>query len=398
MRAASILGLAFLLSAPSFGSPAASKLRNQAPKVMLGLNDVSILLPYNTRPELFTTAPRIDATPDPETFAKGLPAAPVDGSAFVPEDILRSIDKVLADDSENQDELSVFFRVAPQKMFEYRLAAIRFDPCANVLSIKGDETKCRHEFRLVWQHAKRNRFEDNNIHAIYQMNDIQFAEIVATLRELKASAKVDSLGEALQPNPTIAAEGLDSAYYRGVIGLVHRYIRASNLIDIAFLAETSQGGHWPMLKLGVKDKVASTLPLVATDSPELKVQRMDSRGRLDLPFPLGTTKDAIFNVEDPQTLFANAVRLQNPRLHDVDNLDCASCHRSELIKQDLGDLSSFVSPEGAYVNKNWNLKALFGIADQESLQMFSFFFGSVKIAPRVINESAEVADYINSRY
>ncbi len=410
MRVLSFLILALSLASARLSaeesrlSPPSGAIRDS--KAKLGLNDVSILLPYQKFPGLFQQAPKLNEIPNPELFAAGLPAAELDGQAFVSADILLKIDRTLQDDNKNLDELSVFFRMTPQNFFEYRLAGIRFDPCANQLEVGKDESKCRHEFRLVWQQrdVKRNRFLDNNIHAIHQMTSEQFQEIVASLRQLKSQAKTDTLAMALQPNPTIVEEGLESSYYKGIIGLVHRYVRASNLIEVAFLAETNQSGHWPMLKLKANDGEFSAITIPGTETKEngssFFVQRMDGRSTLDDPIPLGNGKDNLFTAVDDKAKFANAFRIENPLKHSAHETDCAGCHRASLEKLEaLEKNPALKAPKDAYRSKsqsNWNLQALFPKSNEQSLQLFSYFLNAAEISPRTINESAEVADFINS--
>lgn len=357
-----------------------------AEKIELGLNDVSVLLPYNEQPKLYEVAPTIDG--------------------FVSREILLTIDKALSDDSPNTDELSVFFRRGERQFFTYRMVSFRVDPCANIISVKKDLTACRPEFRVVWQrHDKgRTQFEDNNIHAIHVLTKTEFQGVVDTLRKLKSGSPIDTQALPLSPNPVIAQEGLESPYYLGMMDLVKTYARPNNLKEVAFLAETSQGGHWPMLKLEVNGEDAKAIVIPGTEKDEdgnaLFVQRMDGRSELDEPFPIGNAAHNLFRSRDNDAkTVKNAFAIEKPSLHSPAETDCASCHRAELERSFILERNPGLDiPKDVFTSRRWNLTNVSGRRQSQSLQVFSYFVRDVRIMPRTINETAVVADFINANY
>lgn len=403
-----------------------------AVKIELGLNDVSILLPYKEKPELFSVAPQLNDKPDPESLAPGLKALPLDGEAFVPMSVLLKISDVTAADIETRQadfdsfESSDRLTSAEKKEMEtilgmfgdfegptrnsnlnpYRMTSIRIDPCANASFAGSDLSKCRIEFRMVWQETSRGMLKDANVHTIYIISPEDMKEIVKTLRELKAASGLDTSREALQPQPDIIKEGLEGQYYKGVIGLVHRFARSSNLAQVAFFAETNQGGHWPFVKLDLQSGEVIALPIpgekAGPNLSQLVVQRIDGTrsGGLLSPSPLGVKKDNLYLSDEPQVKFANAHRIENPSLHNADSNDCASCHTAMLEKVNaLEAKPNLVVPKDAFQSSKWNLEVKYMPDVMQSLQIFSYFPPNrVRIAPRAINESAVVADFINSHY
>ncbi len=357
-----------------------------AEKVQLGLNDVSVLLPYNEQPSLFDTSPTIES--------------------FVSKDILLAIDKTLSDDDENMDELSVFFRNGNREFFTYRLVSFRVDPCANKIAIKGKLNKCRPEFRVVWQrHTKgRKQFEDNNIHAIHVLSKPEFSTVVDSLRAIKLSSPLDTQALPLSPNPVIAKEGLESPYYKGMMDLVKTYARPDNLKEVAFLAETSQGGHWPMLKLEINGSEAKAVAVPGTEKNEegkpFFVQRMDGRSELEDPLPLGKSAHNLFKVRGQDAaVVKNAFEIEKPSLHSAAETDCASCHRAELERSlVLENNPGLELPKDIFSSSKWNLTNVSGARQAQSLQVFSYFVRDVRIMPRTINETVEVVDYINAHF
>ncbi len=323
-------------------------------EVKLGLNDVSILIPYFKHPALFSSMP---------SFLD-----------YFPSSYLKDMDSTLRADNETADQNTTFARIGTDRSyFDYRLVSIRFDPCANVLYPMSTPS-CEPEIRLVWQRVVKASdtdyfFDDNVIHTIHSVTPGEFKTIVGQLRVLKVNAKVETYNLPLLPSPIIEKEGPNSVYLKGLLALVKS--NTKNLIGIAYFANTSKTlGNWPMFRL---DRSGESLYETNIPVANAKIQRMTGRSSLSNPTPLGKTADA------------NA--LENPRLHSTLDTDCASCHRANA------DANKGL---GKYENSNFDLTARFATGSKVSLQMFSYFDQQIKITPRVINTSAEICDFINS--
>lgn len=452
-----LYSLPLLIVALSCGNPeqaTKAALRSEgASQAELGLNDVSVLLPYDTVPELISSGLLGSDKPDPDAFAPGAEALPLDGESFIPSWVLHAIETELAADRalREQEGLAEDFDWSNASWDDYdieralrggfvgnerpgfatrsekeifRLVSLRFDPCVNSLHINGNEDACKQQMRFVWQGVRDDRrLIDSNIHAIYELKRDEFRSIVDTLRFLVKESGLDTLKEPLQPQPVIRKQGLSGSYYKGIIGIVHRFARSANLKHIAFFTDTLGGlqGHWPMLKFDVKDNrpLRTAIPGIHVRANEVPkfVQRLDGdRGSLSVPSPLPAAADTLYPefkvpVEeidgaegrrvDPEIVAIkaeHAFRLENPKLHDAANLDCASCHTADFEKRGLSRRRDAVPTVDAYKSSRWNLSVLQTIPDFTSLQMFSFFTGSFRIAPRTINESAEAADRVNALY
>lgn len=427
----SILGFVPLFCFDLFAADLKTTVSDSAHRV-LGLNDVAILLPYNEHPDLFTTAPEINDKPSIAS----------DGQSFVPSWILRKIGETNSEDfnmrtnelfnfeldsSLSPEELSEYKNLLPTEVrtggdegifvgsklkYAYRLASIRFDPCADDLAVttaKLGIDHCRGEIRLVWQAVQKDArgkfaFVDNNIHAIYSVASQEFPSIVNRLRSLNTSLP-DPHGEALTAQPDIVREGIKGQYYRGINALVQEYAHASHLTNLAFVAQTAAGGHWTFLKFAVKGKKAKALFVPDSGSEHLhekSVQRLtlSSFSGLGTPSPIGSHGDNIYEAVDAKDRFEKAARLENPRLHDVSDLDCASCHTIDHQRKILEEENPNLSvARDAYRSTHWNLEVLHPIPNFVSLQIFSYFPPTaVRIAPRAIHEAAETSDFIEAHY
>lgn len=291
----------------------------------------------------------------------------------------------------------------------FRLASIRIDPCANQL-IRG-ASPCLPELRLVWQAVRRNadgewNFVDSNVHSIYRLGPESFEELLNTLRALRAtyhSTPFQLHQTPLAPHPEIAREGLDGIYYQTLERLLTKHAVSANLSHLAYFSQTAAGGHWIMLKYELNGKRATPLPIPGSKTTYIKekfVQRLtlSSYAGLGKPSPLGPIEDNLYREELVAARFTAANRIENPRLHDVSDRDCASCHTVEhqrqILKEGLGNSQSIGID--AYRSKTWNLDAHYPIPSFASLQIFSYFPPrAVRIAARVIHDTAESADFVN---
>jgi hypothetical protein len=262
---------------------------------------------------------------------------------------------------------------------------------------------------------------DYNIHAIYELSASEFADVVATLRTLHKNASVDTMSLPLLPHPVIAKEGAEGAYFKGIIGIVHRFARASKMTNLAFLADTAPGlgGHWPMVTAIVRAGKATFIDIPSTFKDPLPtynmVQRMDGHGAgLEDPIPMSTSKVSLYPQDNDALRLKNSFTIENPHMNDAVRLDCASCHtamsqRQENYRRLAKSGAKPVVPKEAFTSSHWDLSVFIespeetipvpfrAFRDGTSLQMFSYFMGSAKITQRVVNETAVVADFINSK-
>lgn len=350
-------------------------------KIKLGLNDVSILFPYLVHRELFTLMPEV--------------------KSFLPEGSLTKIDETLRMNDPEADQQSTFARLGDnQEFFNYRLVSARLDPCAN-LRERSTVDDCQGELRLVWQKVLGSKpeeffFDDNVLHSIHALSRDQVRTVIKSLKTLKVVSRMDTLDQPLLPNPTLVKQGLDTPYFRGLLALIRRHAKPANLKGLAFFANTSKTlGNWPMLRLNFDEGVAT--PELIPGTNNAYVQRMFGRLELSAPTPPAEIDSKIFDAGQPAEVFASSFRLENPLLHSTQNTDCASCHRADLERSKAQKLfPNYALPSDAYRNGNWDLSAKYGIGSPLSLQMFSYFDNNVKIAPRVINTTAEICDLINS--
>ncbi len=357
----------------------------------LGMNDVSIFFPLHLVPGLAARMPHLSDRPE----------SPVDddGQAFVPSFLQSRVQGGLIRD-----------------VGAMQMTALRFDPCANVLDAFDHPEKCVAQIRIVWQSftVRGEAFlstADTGLHAVYQVDQIAMQQIIETMRTLKSRGSIDTSASPLQPHPLIAAEGLQSPYLAGVLGLVHRYVRGSKLTNLAFLRRIDERfPTWEMSQLAVQGEVATyqNIPTTVTAASiqrfraETPILDVDPKGttpfKLTVPFvPPGRSSTASEEERLVQPLIST-LAIDNPQLHNPLNLDCGSCHRTapllaaRLEAQAAGRL---IDDPHTYRAEGRNLTARVP-KDPFSLHMFSYFEQFPVITQRTVNETAEVLRFIEA--
>lgn len=431
---------AILLSLTACVETPDSKARSESSAVKLGLNDVAIILPYKSSPGLLELAPTAFNKPAPARYAPGADALPLDGEGFVPNTVLQEISAILMDDRAIHEKENFAFGTVGNPEVEgkvtasgaensdspYRFVSMRLDPCANILHINGNLSSCERNIRLVFQplHLENGKVSaiDNNVHAIYQPDERTFASFVNGVRDLRAAAGAAARDEGLSLHPVIAREGLEGPYFKGLIGLMHRYLRASSLSRIAFFGDTNTAhlGHWPMVAFNVKDgkAVRIALPKLAVQAGEETklVQRIEgaTSGFLQEPAPRGDMKPSLFppmTPPDPAEMegfikafltekYQAAVQVENPDKHDPFTSDCASCHMAAATRlglaKEMRGMGLELPEADAYRSQSFNLKSdVTSEFSHQALQIFSYFKTEPKIAPRAVHDAAASADFLN---
>ncbi len=420
-----ILRLSLFLLATLAGTPAkASSSVSSAPEareaIALGLNDVAILMPYESHPDMIATAPTV--------------------AGFVPPFAIEEIQKILlADEQTHASENFAFGNLGDQTLepdianlgsldgpTPFRLVSIRIDPCANSLARLKNGEACVHEVRNIWQpmtiEGGKAFTIDVNLHSIHRLDDKAFKLFIKDLRALRTISAPKS--EALSANPTLVREGKNGHYFEGLMHLLKTQIGLQNLKRVAFFADTNPNflGHWTMLAFDLEGEkiIRAPSPTLGKQPGENQklVQRIEGApNRLGEPRPLGDFADNLFPpMPEPASRdeasmmelaknfllnkYQRALALENPQLHEPANADCASCHMAVIekfkLKREL-EAMGLALPKEEFKADEWNLSSqVTPDSSPTALQIFSFFKNQSRIAPRVIHDAVLSAERINA--
>lgn len=444
--------------------------KDQGP--ILGLNDVAILIPHTFDVGFAAKVPSPFDKPDPARFAPGAQALPLDGKAFIPSEVLKGLADELAKDSAilTRDQRFKLGYEATKEMLEkdaaiadldkdasqkFRLIAMRIDPCSNYAVLKAITPACQHEVRITWQKVELGKYfsaKPQSFHAMHHLDDVSFERFVNGLRSLRSKAGPSDPEEQLAPHPVIRKEGPGSPYLSGLMGLVHRYIRATNLVAVSLHHESASQDddpwfkHWSMTAVGVKNGLPYhvDLPLLKDQNPKRFAQRhaLDREQKWRAPWrtneeawaqasgmwddrvhpsPAWTAKGSLF--QEPSRdegpiieHYKNSWIIQNPLTHTRLNTDCATCHmaahhqdknenlihglasktkaeREEILKRPVGTFTSKTwNTEAAYLDRGFFGESRSGSSD--SLQMFGYLGADWIVMRHVNNDAALSADLI----
>jgi hypothetical protein len=210
--------------------------------------------------------------------------------------------------------------------------AVRFDPCARAA--------CEPEVRLVVQLLSSCStacdVRDGALHLFYAIDRDRVSALARDLRTLKALAPA-SAGNQLAPHPVIAMQGLDGAYATMLKQIVLRYAGAARLTRIARMKNQAAGMAWDF-ELFTRDAAGlqrQTIPRIDAGLQEVLPDLSPTISKLALdPAPadeplarlLDSTQWAAATEQQWTDTIGASLRVENPLLTTVDDVDCATCH------------------------------------------------------------------------
>lgn len=381
-------GWAALSLAAIFASPASS-----AAPYDWGMNDVSILFPLREPAELLR----------PETDGAFGP--------LVPRALYEQVGRLISFED-------------PSLTFEkLRVVAIRIDPCfPSGPSFRG----CRSQIRMVWQPVEKSAAgqtttADAALHSFYDLPHAEFDRFVATLRKIRTEFGSDLSAHPLAIHPDLARQGMRGEFFRAFRKHLLTQVGARGLTRLTFMKLAGGGTVWDFGGFDVDAKGVAA-PFVVprmtkvrqifvngagVGETDFRSSSMREEPSADLRNVNWITKDSEIvrgRLDEPVILanFTDARWIENPRKVAADQMDCVSCHVAQPAK--LWALQNFSqldldrrSDSVAYRSKSHSLKNLSRSADlSTNLRGFGYFGVEPAFSARVINESAEVADALNT--
>lgn len=264
------------------------------------------------------------------------------------------------------------------------------------------------QIRLVFQPLGWNALEiekgpialDQAIHVTYQLSSPEFQIFISNYQDLILKNKVKLQGIPLTTHPVLASEKMKGPFSQGLKNLLLASVGHKNIARITFMQLISNGGVWGFSGVDVKDGKLKKLIIPRTKSTEQEFTNVSvsrySAGEV-LPAPKGADtfnsilQDLINAKSDLKVVrkeVASAFKVENPRVHTTESVDCVSCHTAngardfalKLFSKDINrsEFSEYPSPYQASERATNNLR------------VFGYFNHEPSISQRVINESAEV--------
>jgi hypothetical protein len=283
----------------------------------LDLNDVSILFPLPAEEE------------SDSLFRPGTEGA---SGALLPRSVLEQLPNIALDTRENT-------------YASLRAVAARIDPC---FPSEQPPIQCLKQVRLVWQPLmKTGRGAiaiDAALHTFYSLSETEFSSLIAELKALKRSSSVSTLGLALQIHPVLAQEGMKGVYAKKLTALLLKYAGAARLTRATFMQLSGGENVW----------IFGGIDLAQGAATEMKIPRIDRKRQSFMNNPIvpnyfhnsaivpGPAGPDTFNTllrdsrkigqeQEMQVMeeTMSAVRVENPKLHNPNTVDCVSCHMAQ---------------------------------------------------------------------
>lgn len=342
---------------------------------------------------------------------------------------------------------------SPLQYDNLRLVAVRIDPCfAHQTSFHDDDT-CRNELRLTFQPVVANpagadggtsdagasdagasdsfKVIEGAIQATYSISRSELIDIANAIVTLRiASGRPDALGP-LAPHPIAVTEGLDGAFVRGLYGIIQAHASTNRLVRFGRMQHIHTIAGLSLFEVAAGVPTRTHIKMLPADSGTQSACLAQSLGDVFIavigpPATLSPDRyDAVMNTQynaanntaaERQAAFDAILRIDNPRIHTPETIDCASCHLASVTGRVVGpmfgldpagnpNLFTFASPFVTNADMSMTTVAdplrkprpdpVTGVT-RTNIYMFSYIDKYPSVTPRVINETAIIVDYLNS--
>jgi hypothetical protein len=282
-----------------------------------------------------------------------------------------------------------------------RVVAIRIDPCFTV----GLDTACQAQVRLVFQTLATDRADGTNdgaIHALYNLNADQFADVIGRLRA--ASAEQNEAYAPLGVSPALKAQGLNGSYGKALGELIAEYCGPATLARMTFMTRTlARQSSWEFGGFHIKAfpmtgfPAAGPIEIVGTQNLTSQiVGNSGFGGGIRYSINPGVADAAGANAGNAGTigtltatqrkaLAAWAFKQEAPLMVVPDTTDCASCHIAGHTTRTLEQI------EPALVTLDRGPRFIGGAETVgDNLRAFGYFGSDAVISIRTANETAAV--------
>lgn len=296
---------------------------------------------------------------------------------------------------------------------QLKVIAIRLDPCF----VEGTgPLPCRRQIRLVWQPLieKENEVttKDASLHSFYEFSDEEFAAI---LTEWKMWSKTNK-NLPLTIHPLLKKEGLSGKHWNQLRSIILKYCGEKNLVRMTSMGLSGSEQLWVFSGMDIDPKTTQSkemiIPRIQTTIQTITQSSFDPHefwGALtpapnaDLEFNL-LVEDSMFfkkrNTEIEVRKVVNSyLSFENPKKHNTGTLDCASCHLTSMTHQwtltNYPNLKWDVEFKDTKYQSALNLEnTTLNKVNPHQFRIFGYFGQDPAISQRVINETAEVFDFL----
>lgn len=342
---------------------------------------------------------------------------PLPASARDFDDLISMRSAGLGGDLVPQVAFDDFFNTTSSENVEAsRLVAARVDHC-----FPGDNGEgCIKQLRLVFQPVLEDAdtgvvtTADTNVHTFYTFDDETFERLLHEFKNLKSLAGTATACKPLTVHPVMQQEGLKGAYAQKLKEIITRFAGEENFDHSAqsFILDPTTATTTRIFKQ--QDAAGNGIPIAGPNSRGGHVSAAVAQNNVLVAMPMGPFQtrtellwrlqnNTLFNGRPSQEEIENAVDetfiLDNPLLSNAKTTDCFSCHLAGRVRPGIVNNTSISLPDfvfaNEYKNPAFDLTPTFNGLNIEQEKMFSYTMHIPSVNPRVIHESAEVAEALN---
>lgn len=311
----------------------------------------------------------------------------------------------------------------PSGIGELALISVRLDHCS---ARKGPGT-CTSEVRAVFQAiyektgiepdgdpATGSAAQDGAVHVMY---DVGEAELVVMMKQILTLRKAhgDLTSTRLEVHPILAKQGLGGGFATGLRDILLEHVGGNRIARITVFDHNMHpdSDGWTFQSFDrvngqmVEGKIPTlAFPAITVAGTSALAGPFDMTGAFEANTTVKDSVGALVNTPRPekgtpevasvlQPAFENALRIQNPTLHNAETTDCANCHLAEgahLIAENVYALkatSEFTAPGGT----NYVLDR----SSVTNLHAFGYLHRKISIMQRTANESTVVRDWMDKK-
>lgn len=295
-----------------------------------------------------------------------------------------------------------------------RVLAVRIDPCFPLPTPQS----CQKQIRLVWQPVtfdkqKKVTTLDMALHSFYVLSDEQFTQLTTDLLKLKSEFPIQNISTApLDIHPLWKAEKDQSPALLKFNNIIKKYAGMKNLSRITAMVLRRMDDVWGFIAFDIDNGNLKKLNIPRLNN--IQTQLFTTNINNDSVFDAAImsvppeTKDANLNdfITRSETMtedellesLGHALKIENPKLFNPENMDCVNCHIAQPARQLISEMKTWPSLDVEYKNTNYDLtNKSTKLLSTKQLRSVGYFEDRLTIAQRVINESAEVADWLNNQ-
>lgn len=295
----------------------------------------------------------------------------------------------------------------------FRVVSVRIDPCFPGLGVP-DEGACKNQVRLVMQPVLPKpgsglTTQDLALHLFYTVTRAELSKLLAEVVALRESSGAGAYAGNPRVHPVLAA-GLGGTGAKALRESLLAVAGRSTLTRITFMGLEHVGLAWRFGGFEVEGKGLVPITIPSAKTTVQSFVNRDIEGRTfeaaeAFPSTDSMAKLALFfdkkrleaaSPEELTSSLAMLYRLESPKAHSPDTVDCVSCHVAHAAESYAASVrplvgaesERYVSPRGGEVTRDRPFAT-------NELRAFGYFGDRASVSPRVSQETAEVVAHVN---